>query len=296
MHICARTTFTALASTTLKADVNYAVAAVGYEHGATALSLTLAVAADLWQPPLCRLAEWLRLGGGIDAHAECAALLLEAGATADPAADRGAATAALAAAAAAAGMDHVLKWLLVLPPLCALPGATERAPLHTVSGSWADLATALAGVSCLLRLNGHCLGGDVDSGSGPTSQAELLRLWCRAGGRLGGAASCVARLLAAQLRGAARRGVEWRGGRRAEAVSCDVAVAKVCEAADGVAEVPEVTATAAWPASRFAGRTPLMLCAQLGMSVAVRRLLRSAEPSSSRLVDTPLKAADDPYW
>ena len=35
-----------------KADVNYAVAAPGYEHGATALSLTLSVAADLWQPPL----------------------------------------------------------------------------------------------------------------------------------------------------------------------------------------------------------------------------------------------------
>ena len=47
-----------------KADVNYAVAAPGYEHGATALSLTLSVAADLWQPPLRGLAEWLRLGGG----------------------------------------------------------------------------------------------------------------------------------------------------------------------------------------------------------------------------------------
>ena len=35
-----------------KADVNYAVAAPGYSHGATALSLTLSVAADLWQPPL----------------------------------------------------------------------------------------------------------------------------------------------------------------------------------------------------------------------------------------------------
>ena len=47
-----------------KADVNHAVAAPGYEHGATALSLTLSVAADLWQPPLPRLAEWLGLGGG----------------------------------------------------------------------------------------------------------------------------------------------------------------------------------------------------------------------------------------
>jgi len=47
-----------------KADVNYAVAAPGYSHGATALSLTLSVAADLWQPPLRRLTEWLGLGGG----------------------------------------------------------------------------------------------------------------------------------------------------------------------------------------------------------------------------------------
>ena len=56
--------FATLTSTTPKADVNYAVAAPGYEHGATALSLTLSVAADLWRPPLRGLAEWLRLGGG----------------------------------------------------------------------------------------------------------------------------------------------------------------------------------------------------------------------------------------
>ena len=62
--VCTHACMTFVALTCMKANVNYAVAAPGYEHGATALSLTLSVAADLWQPPLRGLAEWLRLGGG----------------------------------------------------------------------------------------------------------------------------------------------------------------------------------------------------------------------------------------
>ena len=287
--------------------------------------------------------------GGLESHAECALLLLEAGASltwraadaaTNPAIDRGAVVATpLAAAAAASGMDRVLKRLLPPPPPPPprAPPAAEPTPLRVVAGSWAEVAGALAGVSCLLRLGG-------DGRSVPTSEADLLRQWCRAGGRLDGVAGCVARLLAARRRGVTRRGLVRRGGWRAEAAGGEAAG----DAAGDAAEEAEVEV---WPASRFAGRTPLMLCAQLGMSAAVRqeskfkpqahlaliltptvalalaltlvlalaifptlslpplltplptpgqirRLLRStaAEPPSSRLLDTPLAAADDPSW
>jgi len=230
----------------------------------------------------------------------------------------------LAAAAAASGMDRVLKRLLLPPPPPrAPPLADAPAPLRAVAGSWAEVAAALAGVSCLLRLGGD---GPGDGRRVSTSPAELLRQWCRAGGRLDGVAGCVARLLAARRRAVARRSLARRGGWRVEAAGSDAAG----DAAGG-SEVD------VWPASRFGGRTPLMLCAQLGMSAAVRRepkfkpqaltptvartlllpplslpplltplptscqvrrLLRStaAEPPPSRMLDTPLAAADDPSW
>ena len=230
----------------------------------------------------------------------------------------------LAAGAAASGMDRVLKRLLPPPPPPrAPPLADAPAPLRAVAGGWAEVAAALAGVSCLLRLDGN---GPGDGRRVSTSQAELLRQWCRAGGRLDGVAGCVARLLAARRRAVARRCLARRGGGRVDAAGSD--------AAGGAAGGSEVDV---WPASRFGGRTPLMLCAQLGMSAAVRReskfkpqaltptvaltlavtslslpalltplptpcqvrrLLRStaAEPPSSRPLDTPLAAAEDPSW
>ena len=230
----------------------------------------------------------------------------------------------LAAGAAASGMDRVLKRLLPPPPPPrAPPLADAPAPLRAVAGGWAEVAAALAGVSCLLRLDGN---GPGDGRRVSTSQAELLRQWCRAGGRLDGVAGCVARLLAARRRAVARRCLARRGGGRVDAAGSD--------AARGAAGGSEVDV---WPASRFGGRTPLMLCAQLGMSAAVRReskfkpqaltptvaltlavtslslpalltplptpcqvrrLLRStaAEPPSSRPLDTPLAAAEDPSW
>ena len=61
------------------------------------------------------------------------------------------------------------------------------------------------------------------------------------------------------------RGGSGAGANRAAGAAVGSAAG---EAAGEAAEESEVDV---WPASRFAGRTPLMLCAQLGMSAAVRQ-------------------------